>query len=156
MGEKSFIVKAHQTYPDLVSSVLVVIGIYFIYRLVFRSMRMWLRFAIVTIKVTLVMLFFITVIYLYNGWSFVNVWSLLRLLNNGSKLFASQANEAEPLNDAEAYLRYAREKFGDGNGDSNDYENVQKYIQEGFDYLKENVDLEDLGKNLKDVLGKFQ
>ncbi|CAK9437562.1 uncharacterized protein LODBEIA_P19400 [Lodderomyces beijingensis] len=90
-------------------------------------------------------------------------WSLLKLLNPNANVNANAFSQqggtsGEPLDDGEAYLNYMKQKFGDGSqaDASKDYSQIHKLVEEGVNYVQNNVNFDDLGYNLIDWLSRYQ
>ncbi|MDC6270838.1 Apq12 family protein [Acetobacter pasteurianus] len=152
----NLIIKANEKYPDATSTVVIIVGSYISYRVAKRAIRSYISFIYLLVKITCVVGFVAVVMALYgNGLK-------SHLGNYASQSFFNLLKGQVKPDDAADYLNYMREKFhdhsgsGSGAGSTESKEDIQKLVEEGFNYLQNNVNLEDLGSNLKDILGKFQ
>ncbi|KAL6449700.1 hypothetical protein SBY92_000600 [Candida maltosa Xu316] len=182
----TLIVHSHQNYPEITNIVFFIVGLYIFYKVLIRAFKSWLNFVIFTIKTILVVLFFFLVFIIYvRGWeTFINqdipfvkrsvnqAWSLKDVVSNkdGLKLwdilsnlkvdeFAKVAEDIKDNihDDSDQYFEYINQKFGNENGENEpNFEDIQKMVENGFEYLQENVDLNELGGNLRNILNRFQ
>lgn len=180
----TFIVHAQRTYPELTNILFLLIGVYIFYRVLIRAFKTWLNFLIMTIKTLLVLFFIFLVFIIYiRGWErFINqdlpflknsiyhLWNLGNHVNeNGFNLwslinnvnfndFTQKAEEKfkENINEPNAYFEYMNNKFGNEDGDEPDFNDIQKMVEEGIDYLQENIDLNKFGGHVQDFLNNLQ
>ncbi|KAI5957343.1 hypothetical protein KGF54_000271 [Candida jiufengensis] len=95
----------------------------------------------------------------------LNFLNLINLGNLGSFLNNVKSTHQEPesfdqsMDDSQAYLNYIRSKFGDDSS-NNEYSSnnvdYEKLVGEGLNYLKDNVNINDVANNLQDILNRFQ
>lgn len=176
----TLIVHAQRTYPEATNIVFLLIGIYIFYKVLIRAFKTWINFLIMTIKTLMVIFFIFLVFVIYiRGWerfinqdlpfikkSIINTWNLgNHVSKNGFNLwdiisnvnlndFTEQAKEN--IHDTNAYFEYMNSKFGNEDGDEPDYNDIHKMVEQGIEYLQDNIDLNKLGGQVQDFLNNFQ
>ncbi|KAI5961861.1 uncharacterized protein KGF55_003832 [Candida pseudojiufengensis] len=95
---------------------------------------------------------------------FKNLGNLGSFINQLTQKNVKHETFDESLDDSQAYLNYIRNKFGDDSDSSSSYGtkntkenlNYEKLVDEGLNYLKDNVNINDVANNLQDILNRFQ
>ncbi|RCK66055.1 hypothetical protein Cantr_01734 [Candida viswanathii] len=180
----TLVVHAQRHYPEATNILFLLIGAYIFYRVLVRAFKTWLNFLILTIKTIAVLFFVFLVFVIYvRGWDrFVNqdlpfvknsathawklgnhvskngfnIWDVVNNVNFND--FAKQTEEKikENINEPNAYFEYMNSKFGNEDGGEPDYDDIQKMVEEGIDFLQENIDLNKLGGQVHDFLNNLQ
>lgn len=139
---------------------------------------MWLNLVLFVIKVVLVITFCVFMLILYvrglqkfiyqdvpflqlilltitqQGGNAKNAFQWLSNLNFDNLGFSEQTFHQvyEDLDDTAGYFVYAEQHFSNQNMGSG---NVQKIVEEGIEYLQENVDFEQFGNNIVNMLNNL-
>ncbi|CAI5756201.1 unnamed protein product [Candida verbasci] len=141
----TFVVGAHNKYPDITSIIFLLISLYLFYKVFIKAVRLWINFIITTIKTLAVLFFLFLVFVIYvRGWEIFknndiplikqfiqsslnfnsnkNLWNLFSNLQNLRNL---QNFKSKNINqdDSKAYFDYINSRFG-GNSNSNSNSNA--------------------------------